>query len=154
MDFDRFFGRPKLESDLFVQQSARDARRDLPFARSQSREPFLDVARFDPVLPQLDAPRRRLLDGIEQALLTDWLGQKIQRAESHRANRRRHIAVHAHQQHAERHIRPLEPRQQLESRAVRHAQVQEEAARPVQRTALLEFRRGCIGLHLPTVRVE
>ena len=110
--------------------------------------------RLDVPVPALDAARDGVGDRLEQAVLGDRLGQEVHGAEAHRPHRRRHVAVGAHQQHAEHHLLVVEPRQQLETGAVGHAQVEQQAAGRVDRAAAIEVVDSRIGADVPAVRTE
>jgi hypothetical protein len=83
----------ELDSDLFIQEAGDDQCHDLPFARGERGVTVPKCSYFRPVSKRGLAALDGLLDGIQQRIVPEWLGQELHRAGLHRLHGGRHVAV-------------------------------------------------------------
>src|SRR5260370_11541021 len=93
MNLYRLFPRTQFRRNLFIQQSARHQGEYFPFRRSQGIIPALQIASLSTLRQLMAMLFDPALNGFEQVLFFDGLGQELQRSALHCADRHWDISM-------------------------------------------------------------
>src|SRR5689334_23909614 len=93
MDFDSDFADADLVGDLFIEAASRYQGHHLALARGEAREPRSHLGQSFFVLPPCAVALEAQLDRVEQILVAEWLGQKLDRSALHRPDGHRDVAI-------------------------------------------------------------
>src|SRR5438067_470623 len=102
----------------------------LPLARRQARYPAADLRSLRVGEPPLPVDLEPFPDAVEEQLAADRLLEEIEGAGPHGARRRRHVAVAADDDDGQGQAAGDERVLEVDAAQPRHAEVDDEAARP------------------------
>src|SRR5207244_6277462 len=92
MHLHRRFGDADIAGDLFAEAAARDLNHDLALPGAQRREALPDSDQSLFILPPGTIAREAELNGVEELLVAEWLGQELNGAALHRLHRHGNVA--------------------------------------------------------------
>src|ERR1700751_4411532 len=93
MDLHRGFGDPDIAGNLFAQATARDLDHDLALPWAQRGEALPEVRQSLFIFPPCTVARKAELNGVEEVLIAEWLGQELNGTSLYRLHRHRDVAV-------------------------------------------------------------
>ena len=154
MKLDGFLRGTQFVGDLLVEHTGNNARHHFAFAR---RERFVTPARIRQLplqLPRGAVAFNGLLDGVEQVLLTEWLGEKFDRACFHRLDRHRDVPMPRDEDDRDFNARPGQFALQIETAQRGQTHVEHQARRRIRAPAAQKFRRCSERLDVETRRPD
>src|SRR5215469_10544018 len=93
MHLHRGFGDAEIEGNLFAEAPARNLNHDLALSGAERGEALSEVRQSLFIVPPRTIPRKAELDGIEEVLITERLGQELNGTPLHRLHRHRDVAM-------------------------------------------------------------
>src|SRR3984957_8231509 len=145
-------GDADVTGNLLAEATARDLDHDLAFPGAQRAEARLELGQCLLALPTRTIASKADLNGVEEVLIAERLGQELDGAALHRLHRHRDLAVPGGEEDA----RPLRVRRRqlalkIETALVRQSDVEDQAGRANRRT---RFEKLGDGRKQPRIHVE
>ena len=139
VNLDRVFAEPQLGGGLLIEPAGDDAGHDLALPRRELRHPAAYFAHFGPSHPGGGIALQRLPDGVQQILVTEGFGQKVDCALFHGLDGHRDIAMRRNEDYGDLPLRADQLALQVKPTQAGHAYVQDQARRTVAIAATQKF---------------
>src|SRR5262249_30332530 len=148
------FGDADVSGDLLAQATARDLDHDLALARGQRLEAFLERPEISFLLAARTIAREADLNGVEEILVAEWLGQELDGAALHRLHAHRNIAVPRDEDDRDIPVRRRQLALQIEAALTRQSDVEHQAGGAVRRGRSEKVGNGGKRLNIETERSQ
>jgi hypothetical protein len=154
MSLHRGFAGVELRRDLFVQQTGHDERHDLTLTLRQRFVPPSPLGQTSPLISSSAVTLDRLLNGVEELLVTKRFREKVHRAGLQRLHRHWNVPMSADEHDGDWSIGFGKLVLKVEATQSRESHVQDKAARGVGPLASQEFLGGLKRLRSEAYRFE
>src|SRR5215831_8256196 len=105
MQLDRLLSRAEVGGDLFFEQSSHDEMHYLPLAWGEGGRPLAQLSDVCTLLAGCPVPRQRVLDGVQEHLVPEGLGQKLYSSRFHGLYRHGNVAMAGDEDDGDVHLR-------------------------------------------------
>src|SRR5260370_28891631 len=143
MNLYRFFTRTQFRRDLLIQQSAGHQREYFPFTWSQGIITTLQLASLCPLRQLMAMPFDPALNGFEQVLFFDGLGQELQRTALHCADRHGDVSMPGDKDYGQSDLGRGELFLKIQTPQIWQTNIQHHAAGDVRSRGTQEVPPGC-----------
>src|SRR2546425_5708006 len=141
MDLDGDFAGAQLGGDLLVEEARDDQGHHLTLARRQRLVPPAQLSQLRPPAALRAVAVNRLLNGVQQLLVTEGLREKFHRPGLHGLHRHRHVAMTRDEDDRDRGSRLGEFALEIEATQPGQAHIEDEAPGPIRTLAPQELLR-------------
>src|SRR5262245_33767618 len=139
MDLHRGFSDVDIMGNLLVQAAGHDMEHDLTLAGAERVETLPDSSRSPITLPSGAIASESGFDGLNEVLITEWLGQELYGTSLHRLHGHRDVGVRRDEDNRHLPVCRSKVALKLEAASPRHSHVEYQASRAVRRIALQEI---------------
>src|SRR5882724_8966289 len=146
VDFDSGLAGAKLSGYLLIEQSCDHEPHHLPFAWRERVKASAQYFNLRPLLARLAIALQRLLNGVEQVLIAEGLGQKLHCPGFHSLHSHRDIAVAGDEDDGNLHVSLSHPLLQIKTAEARQTHVKHQAAGHIWAFTAQELLSGVEGL--------
>src|ERR1700726_4883221 len=148
MDLDGVLAKLQLGRDLLVEFPADDLRGNLTLTRRELRISVRDSRQLGAACPGCLITIQGLPYGVQEVLVAEWLGQKLDGARFHGSYNHWDIAMGRNEDDGNRLPRTDQFALQIQPAQARHAHIEDQARRAVPVAPTQKFLRGSETLHI------
>jgi hypothetical protein len=145
MDLDGPLADPQIYRNYLVSLAGGDHLHHLPLSGREAFDALSDRLQFSQHLPVFEIPLDRLLDAVQESLVTERLLDKVDGTGLHGVNRHFYVSMACDKNNGEHGLQGRQPCLQLNPAHVGHANIKNQATCSVGIICLEKFACGTVG---------